>query len=98
MFNIFSANPGIRVFGFHANVNKEIDTTEPGEIAGDVTVVPSKTYNDIYYFNPNTKLSIGDTVYYWVYVQHNFLGYRYEGKWKVTGNLCTSYYYQYEYK
>lgn len=83
-----SAEPGIELFGFHANVNKEIDATEPGEIAGDVTVDPAKRTDVISYMNPNLMLKVGDIVYYWIYIQHNYLGYRLEGKkWQVTGKV-----------
>lgn len=85
---LFLAQAGIQLFGFHANLNKDIDLTEPGEIAGDITVDPTKPTNTISYFNPDIKLKVGDIIYYWIYIQHNYLGYRKEGqKWQVTGKI-----------
>lgn len=89
---VFLADALIRTVGFHANINQEIDSTEPGEIAGDVNVDPTKSLSDITYSNSNVKIKAGDTVYYWIYVQHNFLGYRFPGKWVVTGNFCNTFF------
>lgn len=73
--------------GFHANINREIDTIDPGEIAGDIAVDSTKSSNDITYSNPNVKLKVGDTVYYWIYIQDSALEYRFAGKWVVSGEL-----------
>lgn len=84
----FAAIQGIELFGFHANVNKEIDSTEPGDIVGDVTVNPKTQATVIAYEDQEVRLKVGDVVHYWVYVQYNYLGYRKEGqKWQVTGNM-----------
>lgn len=78
--------PELKVFAFHANINHEIDSTEPGEINGDVTVDSTKSSDTIAYVNPNVKLNVGETIHYWVHVQVNSLGYRFQGIWKVQGN------------
>lgn len=55
---------------------------------GDVAVNPTAETSVISYKNPSIALKVGDVIHYWIYVQHNYLGYRRESQqWQVKGNL-----------
>ncbi|XP_011881196.1 PREDICTED: beta-1,3-glucan-binding protein-like isoform X2 [Vollenhovia emeryi] len=58
--------PGLRVFGFHANINKAIRTNENGQIAGDVYLATDGrwTFEDL-----DVTIKNGDVLRYWIYVQ-----------------------------
>ncbi|EFN85450.1 beta-1,3-glucan-binding protein [Harpegnathos saltator] len=67
--------PGLRIFGFHANINKEIRSTEFGDIAGDVFLAR----NDRWTFqNSAARISNGDVINYWIYAQVNGENYKKE--------------------
>jgi len=77
----YQDEPGLELFAFHGQVNSQLDENEHGEISGEVTK-PESNYWVIY--KPDIELKIGDEVNYWIYVQHNRLGYRKDGvKFKV---------------
>lgn len=64
---------GVTFFAFHGNVNREFRGTENGEFHGEARQAQNGEWvfkNDRYQFQP------GDILYYWIYVQHNRLGYR----------------------
>ncbi|XP_011176860.2 gram-negative bacteria-binding protein 3 [Zeugodacus cucurbitae] len=64
---------GITLFAFHGKLNEEMDGLEAGTWARDIT----KAKNGRWTFrDKNTKLKLGDTLYYWTYVIYNGLGYR----------------------
>ncbi|XP_018800719.1 PREDICTED: gram-negative bacteria-binding protein 3-like [Bactrocera latifrons] len=64
---------GITLFAFHGKLNEEMNGLEAGTWARDIT----KAKNGRWTFrDPNTKLKLGDTLYYWTYVIYNGLGYR----------------------
>ncbi|XP_044269659.1 beta-1,3-glucan-binding protein-like [Tribolium madens] len=76
------ALPGIQMFAFHANVNKNITQVDPGDYRQDYTSPEGKVWS---YFNSDLSLQIGDTVHYWVFVQFEKLGYRKDNViWTVT--------------
>lgn len=79
------ATPGIVLFAFHGNINREFTGAEPGDFAGEVLTKQNGQWS---YENTNQQLKVGDKLNYWIYVQHNQLGYRIENqKYVVPGNL-----------
>lgn len=60
--------PGIKLFAFHARINKPFQQFEEGDYADDITE-PSEDGRWVF---ETTKATITDdqTVHYWVYVQH----------------------------
>ncbi|XP_030756018.1 beta-1,3-glucan-binding protein-like [Sitophilus oryzae] len=76
------ADPEIKLFGVHFNINKDIHELETGEYNEDISRPENGKFT---YFNPTLKLKEGDTVYYWVYLQVGDLGYKKDGeKYTVT--------------
>ncbi|KAJ8954335.1 hypothetical protein NQ314_007118, partial [Rhamnusium bicolor] len=72
---------GVELLGFHGRVNKPISQIEPGDFSGDIKTGAGGYFT---YYNPNLKLTVGDIVHYWVFVQHKQLGYRKDDlKWTV---------------
>lgn len=66
---------GITLFAFHGKLNEEMDGLEAGTWARDIV----KPKEGRWIFRErNTKLKLGDTLYYWTYVIYNGLGYREE--------------------
>jgi hypothetical protein len=78
-----SDEPGIQLFAFHGNVNKEMDGLEAGQMARDII----KAKNGRWVFKDDrVKLKVGDVIYYWLYVQYEGLGYqKLDQSWTVTG-------------
>lgn len=64
----FEDVPGIKLFAFHARINKPFQQFEEGDYADDITE-PSEDGRWVF---ETTKATITDdqTVHYWVYVQH----------------------------
>lgn len=56
----------LRIFGFHANVNKAIGTNEHGQIAGDVYWATDSRWT---FEDPNVTIKNGDVLHYWIYAQ-----------------------------
>jgi hypothetical protein len=81
--SFFSDEPGVELFAFHGNVNKELFGLEAGQLSRDVT----KQKNGRWVFQDDRlKLNIGDVIYYWLYVQYEGRGYqRLDQTWRVTG-------------
>ncbi|KAG4076072.1 hypothetical protein HA402_010867 [Bradysia odoriphaga] len=64
--------PGITLFGFHGNINKRFYGNEEGDLRQDVL----RARNGVWaYENRNRQVMEGDILYFWVYVQHESLGY-----------------------
>jgi hypothetical protein len=80
---LVSDEPGIQLFAFHGNVNKEMNGLEAGQMARDII----KAKNGRWVFQDDRlKLNIGDVIYYWLYVQYEGLGYqKLDQTWTVTG-------------
>ncbi|XP_060535531.1 beta-1,3-glucan-binding protein-like isoform X2 [Cylas formicarius] len=76
------AEPKVQFFAFHGKLNQPIGLTEPGDFNEDVTRPENGRFT---YFNPNIQLKPGDVINYWVFVQHDQLGYRRDQlKWTVN--------------
>lgn len=70
----FLGSPGIELFVFHGRTNRALKVNEPGEIHGEVTTADKD--GRWTFLNDEKRLIIGDVINYWIYVQHNGLGYR----------------------
>ncbi|XP_070151004.1 beta-1,3-glucan-binding protein isoform X1 [Polyergus mexicanus] len=57
---------GLRIFGFHANVNKAIRANENGEIAGNVYLA---TNGNWIFEDPEVTIKKRDVLHYWIYAQ-----------------------------
>lgn len=64
---------GISLFAFHGKLNEDFDGLEAGRWARDI---PNAKHGRWTFRDRETRLHIGDTLYYWTYVIHNGLGYR----------------------
>ncbi|XP_069688093.1 beta-1,3-glucan-binding protein-like [Periplaneta americana] len=65
--------PGVQLFAFHGNVNKEMNGLEAGQMARDII----KAKNGRWVFQDDRiRLKPGDVIYYWLYVQYEGLGYQ----------------------
>ncbi|XP_063234625.1 beta-1,3-glucan-binding protein 1-like [Bacillus rossius redtenbacheri] len=75
--------PGVQLFAFHGNVNKPMEGLEGGHLSRDIL----KPKNGRWVFeDPRVRLKLNDTIYFWLYVQVDGLGYRRDDqKWTVTG-------------
>lgn len=93
-------SPGIRLFAFHGNINREVKDLETGAIAGDVVVKKNGRW---VFRDRRTRLQAGDEIHYWLFVIKDGLGYRLEGKsFTVQGmlvvfNYCRSNIFRYCY-
>lgn len=69
-------------FGFHGRKNNQLYNTEPGEITAEINT----NGNQWSFTDKSLELKVGDTIYYWYYIQHNRLGYRKTGlSFTITG-------------
>ncbi|XP_055683750.1 beta-1,3-glucan-binding protein 2-like isoform X2 [Lutzomyia longipalpis] len=66
-------SPGVQLFAFHGNINHPIGETEAGLMSKDVT---RKTTGRWVFETTAESFTLGDTINYWIYVQHRGLGYR----------------------
>ncbi|KAM0736747.1 Beta-1,3-glucan-binding protein [Formica fusca] len=64
---------GLRIFGFHANVNKAIRANENGEIAGNVYLA---TNGNWIFEDPEVTIKKRDVLHYWIYAQVNGTHYK----------------------
>lgn len=64
---------GISLFAFHGNVNREMDGLEAGDMSKDILKKHKGRWT---FFERKLKLKKGDTVYFWLYVLKDGLGYR----------------------
>lgn len=65
--------PGIQLFAFHGNLNNPLEGLEAGQFSQDIL----KSKNGHWTFtNKKYEIKAGDTIYYWLYVQKDTLGYR----------------------
>ncbi|XP_011634050.1 beta-1,3-glucan-binding protein-like [Pogonomyrmex barbatus] len=65
--------PGLRIFGFHANINKAIRANEHGEIAGDIYLATDGRWT---FEDSEVTIKNGDVLHYWIYVQADKDNYR----------------------
>lgn len=76
-------SPGIQLFAFHGKINCEFIGHEAGTYSIDIK---EKTNGKWVYHNKDALLKIGDTIYYWLYVQKDNVGYRKDdNKFEVFG-------------
>lgn len=72
------------MFGFHGRKNKRLNNIEPGDFNKDILQPTGGLW---VYYEPSLQLDVGDVIYYWIFVQHNQLGYRQDNlEWNVTSN------------
>uniref|UniRef100_A0A1L8E3E8 Putative beta-13-glucan-binding protein 2 n=2 Tax=Nyssomyia neivai TaxID=330878 RepID=A0A1L8E3E8_9DIPT len=64
---------GVQLFAFHGNINHPIGETEAGHLSRDIN---RKTSGRWVYETTMETFNLGDTINYWIYVQHRGLGYR----------------------
>ncbi|KAL6430254.1 hypothetical protein ACFW04_007762 [Cataglyphis niger] len=77
--------PGLRIFGFHANVNKAIRANENGEIAGDVYLATNGRW---IFEDLEVTVKKRDVLHYWIYAQVN--GAHYKNNVQTWRHSCTS--------
>ncbi|XP_060535348.1 beta-1,3-glucan-binding protein [Cylas formicarius] len=67
---------GIKLFAFHGKINEEMNGREGGTFSRDITKAKNGRWT---FYDPITKLNVGDVIYYWTYVDYfdgrNKLGY-----------------------
>lgn len=63
------------MFAFHGKLNEEFDGLEAGRWARDITKAKDGRFT---FVDKQTRIKIGDTIYFWTYVIYNGLGYREE--------------------
>lgn len=64
---------GVILFAFHANINRQMNYLEAGQISKDIT---KKVGNRWVFKDKNLHLRTGDILYYWLFVIKDGLGYR----------------------
>lgn len=69
-----SGSAGVELFVFHGRNNRVLKVNEPGELHGEVSEADAS--GRWTYINTDKQLVIGDVIHYWLYVQHNGIGYR----------------------
>ncbi|XP_032680368.1 beta-1,3-glucan-binding protein-like [Odontomachus brunneus] len=69
--------PGLRIFGFHANINKAIRSTQHGDVAGDVYVARNGRWT---YENSAVQIKNRDVLNYWIYAQVDGANYKKQGQ------------------
>jgi len=69
--------PDLRIFGFHANINKAIRPNEYGQIAGDVYLATDGRWT---FEDSDVTIKNGDILRYWIYVQANGANYKKENQ------------------
>lgn len=65
-------SPGIQLFAFHGNVNQPIKGKEDGTINRAITQAENGVWS---FTDPTVQLKPGDIIYYWIFVQHQRLGF-----------------------
>lgn len=64
---------GISLFAFHGNLNSKLGLLEGGTFSKDILRPENGMWT---YRDDSTKLKIGDTINYWLFVEKDGLGYR----------------------
>lgn len=66
------------MFAFNAKVNKDVGLNEPGDVSGETrNAGPDGRWTISV---RNLALKVGDKIHYWIFVQHENLGYRLENQ------------------
>lgn len=79
-------SPGLSLFAFHGNVNSKLNVLEGGTFSQDITKPKNGTWT---FTDRTTKLKIGDTINYWLYVVYYGLGYRRDQQQFVVKGVCS---------
>lgn len=58
---------GIKLFAFHAKINEPLNGREGGTFSRDITRARDGRWT---FYDPQAKLKVGDTIYYWTYVDY----------------------------
>ncbi|XP_012257831.2 gram-negative bacteria-binding protein 3-like [Athalia rosae] len=66
-------SPGVQLFAFHGNINREMEGIEAGEYSADVLRPRNNRWT---YKNPTAPLNPGDTLYFWTMVHVDGVGYQ----------------------
>lgn len=85
-FNLifFVDSPNVTFFAFHGRLNEEIGDGEPGEFAGEIRRPEAGRW---VYKTEGIDLKVGDTIFYWIFVESERLGYSLNNKqYTITGN------------
>lgn len=76
---------GVEIFTFHGSINVELSSQNTGAISGEIGRPKNGRWM---YHNTDIKIKPGDTIYYWLFVQKNGVGYRKDGlRYVVPGKL-----------
>lgn len=67
--------PGIRMFVFNGNINRELRSLEPGGFSGETRHIKNGKWS---VEDHNLRLEVDDVIYYWIFVIKDRLGYRLE--------------------
>ncbi|CAH0561447.1 unnamed protein product [Brassicogethes aeneus] len=76
---------GIQLFAFHGNLNQPMEGLAAGQFSRDI--LKKNKMGKWVYKNRRTYLSEGDTIYYWLFVIRNNLGYRYDDAVYTVKNI-----------
>ncbi|GLV31414.1 uncharacterized protein CBL_20034 [Carabus blaptoides fortunei] len=77
----FPDSPGIELFAFHGNVNEPIKGKEDGTINKQIPAAQDGVWS---FTDPTVQLKAGDTVHYWIFVQHQRVGFSTQEQFPVT--------------
>ncbi|XP_055843604.1 uncharacterized protein LOC129910298 [Episyrphus balteatus] len=76
------ADKGVSLFAFHGKHNERMIGLEDGKWSKDITTIKDGRF---VYEDHETRLKLGDIIYYWTFVNHNGLGYREDnGEYLIT--------------
>ncbi|GLV35938.1 Gram-negative bacteria binding protein 3 [Carabus blaptoides fortunei] len=74
-------SPGIELFAFHGNVNEPIKGKEDGTINKQIPAAQDGVWS---FTDPTVQLKAGDTVHYWIFLQHQRVGFSTQEQFPVT--------------
>lgn len=64
---------GIQLFAFHGNLNSPMEGLEAGQFSADILKHKGGRWT---FTDKKHEIKVGDTLYYWLYVQKDAMGYR----------------------
>lgn len=83
LFQISDIDQGVSLVAFHININEDFYALEHGQWAQDIMKKRDRRWS---YYIPEFKVKQGNTIYYWVYLIVDHLGYQGLGRsYNVTG-------------
>lgn len=79
---------GIQLFAFHGNLNSPMEGLEAGQFSADILKHKGGRWT---FTDKKHEIKVGDTLYYWLYVQKDSMGYRRDDQKHVfSGELSTA--------